>query len=117
MTVYESVDPGTRREQETAAIECRASRHWWQRQESAPFDWKPSPLFMGAKNVLHFECMRCGTTKHTAFNHLGTEPITRYDWPDWYRREGEGRMTGEQLRLWQVKQVARLRRDRRKADR
>lgn len=91
-------------------MECRATRHWMSRQVHAPADWEPSPLFIGAKYVIHLQCHRCDTWRHVAIDHTGALLASRYVYPDWYRRQGEGRLTGEELRLWQAKQVARERR-------
>ncbi len=105
MSLMERIDREERREHEHLAMECRATRHWWQRQSYAPADWEPSPLFVGAKHVLHLSCMRCGTWRHVATDHRGYLLASRYEWPDWYLRRGDGRPTGEDLRLWQVKRV------------
>jgi hypothetical protein len=108
LSVIERVDHQVSKAQEAMAMECRATRHWMARQSSPPADWEPPlGLFRGARYVLHFECARCGTWRHVAIDHVGTMLASRYDWPDWYRRQGEGRPSGEELRLWQVKQLKR----------
>jgi hypothetical protein len=112
MTIIEPIDRATRAQRNAIAMECRASRHWMQRQIAPPGDWEPpgTPLWAMAKYVLHLECQRCGTWRHIAIDHTGQILAQHYRHPDFYRRNGEGRPTGEALRLWQVRQLTRDRR-------
>lgn len=104
-TIYERTDRKQRQAQEAAAMECRATRHWMSRQASAPSDWVPTDLYVGARYVIHLQCYRCETWRHVAIDHIGTLLASRYVYPDWYLRKGEGRLSGEELRLWQGKQA------------
>jgi hypothetical protein len=113
MSVIERIDRKARRAYEAQAMECRATRHWMQRQESAPVDWNAPPGWRGTKHIIHYECQRCGTWRHIAIDHIGTLLASAYVWPDWYRRNGEERITPAELRLWMVKETARERRTRR----
>jgi hypothetical protein len=108
MALIEPVD----RTHDLLAMECRASRHWMARQLSPPPGWRPPPgsYWAVAKHVIHYECQRCGTWRRTAIDYMGTILATQYEYPDWYRRVGEGRLAGDELRLWSAAQTARDRR-------
>lgn len=112
MTLIETVDPM----HEQLAWECRASRHWMARQTSPPPGWQPpsGSYWAVAKHVIYYQCQRCTTWRRTAIDHTGAILATHYDYPPWYRRAGEGRLDGDELRLWSAAQAVRDRRAERK---
>lgn len=110
MTLIETYSKAERAAREAVRMECRASRHLMERLP-APTDWQmpSSHLWMGAKYILHKRCSRCGTWRHIAINHRGGLLATYYDYPDGYLQEpGEGRMSSDDLRLWEVEQVEQM---------
>jgi hypothetical protein len=117
VSIAERIDRKDRKIHEALSRECRATRHWMARQPSPPADWNPptTSLWAVAKYVLHYQCQRCGTWRHIAIDHIGTMLAAKYDWPDWYLRTGEGRLTGEELRLWQAQQATKEARAARRA--
>lgn len=112
MTVIERVSAAQRREHDHLANQCRADRHWMEAQLAPPPDWNPPPgsYWWVADNVIHKLCYRCGTWRHIAIDYLGNLLASTYDYPDWYRRQGEGKPTAEDLRLWQIADLKRKKR-------
>jgi hypothetical protein len=107
-----------KREHAVLRYECRATRHWMARQDSAPADWSMpnSDLWRMAKYLLHFHCQRCGMWRHDAIDTVGDLLARKYDPPEWYgMTEDEERPTTLDLRLWQVQQIMDRERERKAA--
>lgn len=106
MAIVETITKAERAERELIRLECRV-RHEMRRCPAPPGWTRPNSLYWrGAKRILHRWCPRCGTWRHIALNHRGGQLTSYYEHPDWYRQEpGEGRITGDELRLWEVEQV------------
>jgi hypothetical protein len=106
MAVVETYTKEQRAERERIRMECRV-RHDMGRCPAPP-EWErpASPYWRGAKLTLHKYCSRCGTWRHIALNHRGGYLTGYYDYPDWYLQEpGEGRVSSDAVRLWEVEQV------------
>jgi hypothetical protein len=89
---------------ETVSYQCRLLRHAWE-------VYKPSgdPRFGVWRNALHLRCLRCGMTRHDAFDVLGGLSTRRYMPPEnYYLSKDEEKPTTEQLRLWMLKHQRRL---------
>lgn len=85
--------------------ECRLLRHAWQ-MYSPTDDRRGTGVW---RNALHLKCLRCGMTRHDAFDKIGGVLTRRYDPPEgYYLSKGEERPEVEQLRLWAVKRQRRL---------
>lgn len=86
------------------SFECRLLRHAW--KIYVPDEYARNGVW---RHSLHLRCLRCGMTRHDAFDPAGGLTTRRYDAPEgYYLSKGEDRPEVEQLRLWAVKRQRRL---------
>lgn len=84
-------------------LACRAMRHGWERMDGPPPGWQApdSQMWAAAHHEIHLCCIRCGTWRHVAIDHLGGLLRSTYSYPgDYLLPAGEGRIPGDDLRLW-----------------
>jgi hypothetical protein len=83
--------------------ECRALRHAWTRRPGPPDGWtRPySPAWLGARYIVHLQCMRCETWRQLAVTERGGRLASSYTYVDDYLMpRGEPRVDPDKLRLW-----------------
>lgn len=110
MSLIETYTAKERALRDAKFMECRANfRHTMRRRPGPPPHWERpyGRRWRAAKYLLHKQCVDCGTWRHMAIGYSGALLAFEYQWPDGYRREpGEGRMSADEIRLWEIEQVA-----------